>query len=261
MNVLHQIICKSARVAVVTFAVSYCATATADATAIWQSTEDALAKTVLEQSNVVSDFIKLIDDNFISTADLRLKELKVTIGNDRVPHTNVDATELRLPYRYFTNAIQSHAELEESREAALERAIDTVEFTLYHLFGHLIASDNSSDSDDIAESVSSWLMIKGFSNGGEQWFSDAQAFGRASQLLDGPLEDYWYEHSLYKSRQNTINCWILGSAPKRYANLLKPVLEPEKRTQHCIAEWNKLDSDMQSLLRDNVRSDSSLITQ
>lgn len=236
-------------------------TANADVIVRWQPTKEALSKQVLEQSNIVSDFTQLINENFIDTSARRLNDIKVTLADAPIPRINAEASELILPYGYFTHAIKSHAELVETREVALQRAIDTVEYTLYHLFGHLVASTNSSDSDNTAESVSSWLMIKGFANGGEQWFADAEAFGSASQLLDGSLQDYWHEHSLYKARQRTINCWILGSSPERYEELLKPVLEPEARKQRCIAEWNQLDSEMQSLLKDNIKTNSRLITQ
>jgi len=212
----------------------------ADVSADWQNTTESLAKEVLERSNVVSDFIALIGKHFTSSARIDLDNLRVTINNDNVPHVNPDTTEIILPYSFLTHAIKSHAELEETKEAALERALDTVEYTLYHLVGHLIANNNSAD-------------------GGEQWFSDTEAFGRASQLLDGPLQDYWHEHSLYKSRQKKINCWILGSAPEKYESLLKPDLKPNERKAKCINEWQMLDNSMKIELQAELKTQSTLL--
>ena len=225
----------------------------------WQNTTDTLAKEVLDRSNVISDFKALIDKHFTSSDRIDLNNLRVTINNDVVPHINPDTTEIILPYSYLINAIKGHADLEESREAALDRALDTVEYTLYHLFGHLIAVNNSSDSDDAAEAISSWLMIKGYNNGGEQWFTNAEAFGRASQLLDGPLLNYWHEHSLYKSRQKKINCWILGSDPEQYESLLKPVLKPNERKTQCVNEWQILDTQMRTELEAELKAQSKLL--
>ena len=104
-------------------------------------------------------------------------------------------------------------------------------------------------------------MIKSFPNGGEQWFENATAFGRASQLLDGPLSDYWHNHSLYKSRQRKINCWILGSNPEEYERLLKPVLEPEKRRADCIVEWQTLNTQSIELLQSHLQPDSTLLIE
>jgi len=232
--------------------------ASADATVNWQSTTDQLARQVLDRSNVISDFTNLISEHFKSSTRIDLDNLRVTINNDSVPHINPDTTEIILPYSYLTHAIKSHAELEETKEAAFDRALDTIEYTLYHLAGHLIVANNSAESDDAAEAISSWIMIRGFSNGGEQWFNNVEAFGRASQLLDGPLQDYWHEHSLYKSRQNKINCWILGSAPEQYENLLKPVLKPEERKAQCVNEWQMLDSQMQTELQAELKAQSTL---
>lgn len=247
-----------ATLAATTLAVAaYCAPAMADVSINWQTTSNALSQEVLQRSNVISDFTQLMDTHLISTPEHKLDKLKVTINEEPGPHVNFASYELVIPYHYLSYAIKSHAELEETREAALERGINTVEFTLYHLFGLFIAQDNNSD--DAAEALSSWLMIKAFSNGGEQWLANAEAFGRASQLLDGPVTDYWHEHSLYKSRQRKINCWILGSSPERYEDLLKPVLEQQQRTQRCIKEWNQLDLEMQKLLRDNIVTGSRLL--
>lgn len=240
-------------VSIVVLALFTATTARADATVNWQSTTETLAREVLDRSNIVADFTSLVSKHFKIT-------LRVTVNDDLVPHVNADNKEITLPYRYLTHAISSHAELEETQQAALDRALDTVEYTLYHLFGHLLITDNSADADDFAEAISSWLMIKAYANGGEQWFNDAEAFGRASQLLDGPLEDYWHEHSLYKSRNRVINCWILGSAPDKYNDLLTPVLEPHERTTRCKREWQLLNSRMQALLKDKLNAKSTLLT-
>lgn len=257
-------------------AATQCSIATADTTSHWQTTEESLAKEVLQQSNIVSDFSNLIDKHFVSDGKLDLANLKIVINNHNTPLVEPENTKIVLPYNYFTYAIKSHAELEETKQDALQRAKDTVEFTLYHLFGLLVAAEKSTDADadtdevaneianevadEIAEALSSWLMIKGFTNGGEQWFKNAESFGRASQLLDGPLTDYWHEHALYKSRQRKINCWVLGSAPNKYKSLLNPVLDPETRIDRCTKAWQTLDASMQSLLKGNLRPDSSLLT-
>ncbi len=225
----------------------------------WQNTTETLAREVLDRSNVISDFKALIGKHFTSSERIDLNNLRVTINNDAVPHMNPETTEIILPYSYLTNAIKGHAELEETRQAALDRALDTVEYTLYHLFANLIAANNSTDSDNTAEAISSWLMIKGFINGGEQWFANAEAFGRASQLLDGPLQDYWHEHSLYKLRQKNINCWILGSDPEQYESLLKPVLKPNERKTQCVNEWQMLDTQMRKELRAEIKAQSTLL--
>jgi len=224
----------------------------ADVTADWQINTDTLERQVIERSNIVSDFIQLLDEHLKADIDLQ-----VIINNGGTPH--VEGSQLYLPSSYITAAIKAHAELEETQEAALDNAINTFEYTLYHLLAHYIAGDNSPDTDDMAESLSSWLMIKGFTNGGEQWFENAISFGRLSQLIDGPLSDYWHGHSLYNSRQRQINCWILGSNPDEYERLLKQVLEPAERRTRCDREWTILDEQSKESFKSYVKSDSTLL--
>lgn len=250
---------KRLLLATVLWIASTCSAALADVSAVWQDTTESLARQVIERSNIVSDFVELIDQHFITDKG-DLKNLRVTVTNAPSPmiEYRTENAEIILPYNYLIDAITAHAELEETHETALDRALNTVEYTLYHLFGHTIANDNSPDADDTAESLSSWLMIRGFRNGGEQWFANTEAFARASQLIDGPLSDYWHSHALYKSRQRTINCWILGSNPEEYERLFKQVLEPDKRKADCVSSWQTLESESLTLLEAYLKQDSTL---
>lgn len=236
--------------------------APADATSQWTplaSDAQALAKSVLSRSNIISDFLKMINTNFKNSDQLAIDDIKVIVDNNGAPAANIDRYEISIPYEYLIHATKSHTELEESRDVALKRGLDTVEYTLYHVWAHLITDDLSPDNDDTAEAVSTWLMINAWPNGGEQWFEDAQAFGRASQLLDGPLNDYWHAHSLYKSRNSAINCWILGSNPEQYEPLLKATFDPAERRQECVSKWQQLDASMRMLLTPMLKPDAPLL--
>lgn len=234
----------------------------ADAGAQWKPpVNDAqpVARSVLDRSNIVSDFLQLINSNFKNSDQLAIDQVTVVLDNQGTPGANIATNELSIPYEYVTQAITAHAKLEESREAALKQGIDTVEYTLYHLWAHMISDDLTPDNDNTAEALSTWLMIKGWPNGGEQWFEDAQAFGRASQLLNGSLQDYWHAHSLYKSRSKAINCWILGSNPDQHESLLQKVPEPADRREKCVAAWQELDHSILKLISPMLKSDSPLL--
>ncbi len=233
----------------------------ADASAQWKAPVNdiqPMARSLLERSNVVSDFLQLINSNFKDSERLRIDDVTVVLNNRGAPSANLETRELSIPYEYVVQAITAQSKLEDSREAALKRGIDTIEYTLYHLWAHVVTNEMSPDSDDNAEAISSWLMIKGWPNGGEQWFEDSQAFGRASQLLDGSLQDYWHAHSLYKTRNQTINCWILGSNPDQNERLLKSVLDPAERRSRCVAQWQELDRAMGSLLAPLLKAEGTL---
>ena len=252
---------KITNVAIVSLIIFTANAAYADVSARWNTPlndTQALAKEVLDKSNIITDLSTLVKKHFKSSSAIDIENLSIKLTTSGTPTVNTSKPELILPYDYITQAIKAQAELEETQEDALDRGFDLIEYTLYHLLGHLLSGDPSPDADDQAEALSTWLMIKSWPNGGEQWHSDARAFGRASQLLDGSLQDYWHAHSLYKSRQAQINCWILGSNPEQYEPLLKQVLEPEKRRTKCIAAWQTLNTSSLETLAPLLKENSTL---
>ena len=128
-----MIFARAILIGVIVAAAGHSKTAIADAGASWRLAEDSLAtdiraeekhtKEVLASSNIVSDFTGLINKHFKSSPDRKLEDIKVILGSGRNPYVNIDANEIFLPYGYLTYAIKSHAELEESGEAALSLSL------------------------------------------------------------------------------------------------------------------------------------------
>jgi len=104
------------------------------------------------------------------------------------------------------------------------------------------------DKDKAAENIATWMMVTGFKNGGEQWLEDVNAFSRASQKLDGPLEEYWHAHSLYKLRAEQLNCLVVGSAPMRYLERYPGLIESPEVARECEQNWLKWKSAIEDRL-------------
>jgi len=196
---------------------------------------DPLLSKALVDSNILSDFVQLVEENFLFDPPLVL-----AIGANEGPDYDYDTHVLRMPFSYLGRAVETQAELVEDREEALRRGLDIVEYTLYHLLGHALIDDPAVEADGAAEALSSWVMLSHWRNGEEQWHQAARIFAEASQKLDGPLEDFWHTHSLYRARHETIECWILGSDPETYAKLLPTVLKTASRAEECAESWRKL---------------------
>ena len=208
---------------------------------------EELTQKALQQSNIVTDFAELVAREFDIGSGL-----SIIVGGQGTPRYDETNNSLRLPYSYLVAAVQAQSELLESREQALASGMDMVEYTLYHELGHILAGDMSVDADASAEDIATWVMLTHWPNGGEQWFVAVDAFARASQLLDGPLSDYWHSHSLYKSRQREINCLILGLDPERYERLLPAVLEPQTRREQCVGAWQELDIRVKAQISSSI---------
>jgi len=209
----------------------------------------------LEQSNVVSDFTGMLNEAF----DIPSLQM-IEIGSQSGPLYDAQAKVIRLPFSYLEQAIRSQMQLvdDDQETLAVDRAIDVVEYTLYHLLGHAILAEASVDVDEMAEALSTWIMLNYWPNGAEQWFADVQAFSDASMKLDGPLEDFWHSHSVYKSRRDTLRCWILGYDPERAIGLMPATLDPEQRNIRCAQSYQELDRLAREKLSQQLSENSPL---
>ncbi len=210
----------------------------ADFAVQWQPARDGseeLFAGALRDSRIINDAAKL-DELQLNWPDA----LTLSMGGAGLPRYDSDARSIHLPYSYLALAVRTQYNFEESRAAALQRGLDVVEYTIYHLLGHALIDDHSVDFDEEAEKISTFLMTTSFSNGGEQWLDDIVAFGRASQKLDGPLEDYWHDHGLSKRAAQRLNCIVIGSDPQRYVERFPGLVEAADKSAACQKEWVEL---------------------
>ena len=204
----------------------------------WQTPEtgsEELFAGAMRDSNIIKDALKL------GKLPLKWPEtVTFMMGSKGLPRYEVKQHTIHIPYSYLANAVRGQYKFEESRAASLQRGLDVMEYTLYHLLGHALTRSHDVDLDETAESLATWLMVTQFENGGEQWLDDVIAFGRASQKLDGPLEDYWHSHSLSKRGSQRLNCLVVGSKPARYQKRFPSLAESPAQGAACEAKWQEL---------------------
>ncbi len=217
------------------------ATALADFEVAWQQPVDAneaLFADALRASGMVADAAALERVPLDWPSDLTL-----VFGGSGTPNFQREAATITLPYSYLAQAVQAQSQFELERSAALQRGLDTVEFTLYHLLAQALTdpadTERDADLDKLAEHTATWLMVSQFPNGAEQWFVNTEAFARASQRLDGPLTDYWHSHSVYAAREREINCLIVGSDLSLIATLFRGL--DAETAQACAEDWQELN--------------------
>ncbi len=218
--------------------------ALADFAVRWEDARDgseALFAGALRDSGIVED----------ATAHEQLPlqwpdELTLVLGGDGLPRYDNNTQEIHLPYHYLAQATRAQSHFEESRTAALHRGLDVVEYTLYHLLGHALLGGHDVDNDAEAERLATWLMVTQFMSGGEQWLEDIVAFGRASQRLDGPLEDYWHSHGLSKRGAERLNCLVIGQAPGRYVARYPGLTESPEQAAACESDWTAVQNRIET---------------
>lgn len=233
----------------------------ADVALRWQDDPSAVSPVLVDylvDSNIVSDFVELVSANFAFEIPL-----VIAIGAASGPEYDARDNTIRLPHSYFEHAVRTQSSLLETDGAegeetlAVRRALDIVEYTLYHLLGHALVGNDDVDFDATAEALSSWAMLGYWPAGAEQWQADITAFGRASQRLDGPLSDYWHEHALYGARERQLRCLIVGREPALLSAPGGATLAPmpaggnEARSpwiDDCRREWRTLDAKARATL-------------
>lgn len=210
----------------------------------WQTPETGsqeLFAGAMRDSNIIKDALKL------GKLPLKWPEtVTFMMGSEGLPRYEAKQHTIHIPYSYLANAVRGQYKFEESRAASLQRGLDVLEYTLYHLLGHVLTGSHDVDTDETAEALATWLMVTGYKNGGEQWLDDVLVFGRASNKLDGPLEDYWHSHSLSKRGAQRLNCFVVGSAPALYHERFPSLAETPAQAEACEDQWQQLEELVQT---------------
>ena len=235
----------------------------ADVSLRWSASETPLSPLLasyLSKSNVIADFVGLVEENFIFE-----KPLILDLGDGEIPAYDIDTNTISMPYRYLERAVftqsvlaENISEGSEEEDNAVERAIGVVEYTLYHLLAHSLVGNPHEAADATIEALSTYIVVAYWPDGADRWASAVEAFGRVSQRLDGPLVDYWHTHSLYKERQEVIRCWIRGSYDQSQPP--SPVIRQEycASQQRCNDSWSNLVEAVRSILVPQLVPDSTL---
>ena len=156
----------------------------------------------------------------------------------------------------------------DAREEQLDRAeadaalvgatLFTVLHELAHALVHVLDLPITGKEEDVADQLATWLLVSDSDHDG----ADAAIDGALSFLHDAEAEQQgdeelatWDEHSLSEQRFYNIVCWVYGSNPEGFGDLLESADGPlpDDRAEICPDEWKKLASAWPRLLKDHLR--------
>jgi hypothetical protein len=125
-----------------------------------------------------------------------------------------------------------------------------VEFIMMHEVGHALVDvldlPVTGREEDVADQLAVYVLIRSDEKGAQAAVAGVSALQPASNDFSATqLAD---EHSLAPVRLYNVLCWIYGSDPVKYGNLVASGSLPEDRAVRCQGEWDQMAKAWQRLL-------------
>ena len=100
--------------------------------------------------------------------------------------------------------------------------------------------------EDVADQLAVYVLVRGGEKGAQAAVAGVSALQPSSNEFDATaLAD---EHSLGPVRLYNVMCWIYGSDPVKYSQLVEGGSLPEERAVRCPGEWDRMAKAWQRLL-------------
>ena len=125
-----------------------------------------------------------------------------------------------------------------------------VQFIMMHEVGHALVDvldlPITGREEDVADQLAVYVLIRGGDKGAQAAVAGVSALQPSSNSFDETqLAD---EHSLGPVRLYNVMCWIYGSDPVKYSQLVDDGSLPEERAVRCPGEWDRMAKAWQRLL-------------
>lgn len=138
-------------------------------------------------------------------------------------------------------------------EAALAAAEGAFTLVMFHELGHALVDvlelPITGREEDAVDQLAAWAMIDNGA-GDQAVLNAALSYYRNAERAGGQfnLNQFADEHSLSLQRFFNLVCWVYGSNPQQYADLVNQQTLPSARAQRCPAEYAQIDRSWSALL-------------
>jgi len=130
----------------------------------------------------------------------------------------------------------------DSEEELYSAVLDVIEFILYHEIGHALVHmldlPITGKEEDAVDALATVILTEFVDGGAEILLTAADVFALAAESeTEFEEADFWDEHSLDIQRFYSIICWVYGSNPEQYAQLIVEEGIDEERAVSCPDEY------------------------
>jgi hypothetical protein len=197
-------------------------------------------KKVIESSDSLDILLNTLNNEFKFK-----KKITIEIGENKGPLYDSETNKILIPYRFYQETYDTfkNVDYEKTGLSIEEATIDVLIQTILHELAHALIEIHKltivGNEENVADSFAAVILIEFFENGEEILFSSSDIFKIYSDNHKLTQKDFMGEHPLDIQRFYDSLCYIYGSAPLKYKNLLEDLDYSEERKLLCKEDYIK----------------------
>jgi hypothetical protein len=184
-----------------------------------------------------------LNENFRLPRDIKIIFETGQNDDDTSPYYDPDDGNIHVPYEFFYETIGVFLETGDGEDAAVDNAVDALEFVIYHEVAHALIDalriPVTGREEDAADGLATAILTLAVEQGPGTVLTAADWFYALSELGGDTIgaDQFADVHSLDDQRFYSLVCWVYGSNPDRYVRLIKRGDLPKSRAVGCVDEY------------------------
>ncbi len=168
-----------------------------------------------------------------------------------------EAREVSVCFELIEDYYESMADTYDTEDELDDAVAGAFLFVFFHEIGHalvdLLDVPITGREEDAADQLSVWMLVDG--EDGDKAVLDAAISFYSGDASESTIDegDFADEHALNQQRFYNMVCWVYGSDPDGYADMVSDGNLPEARAERCESEYSQLDRSWSKLLEGHLQ--------
>jgi len=208
----------------------------------------------LDTSGLLKDLADGLNEVFVLRQNLGLRFTECGEPN---AYYDPETREVSVCFELIEDYYESMADTYDTEDELDDAVAGAFLFVFFHEIGHalidLLDVPITGREEDAADQLSVWMLVDG--EDGDKAVLDAAISFYSGDASEATIDegDYADEHALNQQRFYNMVCWVYGSDPDGYADLVSDGNLPEARAERCENEYSQLDRSWSKLLEGHLQ--------
>ncbi len=208
----------------------------------------------LDTSGLLKDLADGLNEIFVLRQSLGLRFTECGEPN---AYYDPETREVSVCFELIEDYYESMADTYETEDELDDAVAGAFLFVFFHEIGHalvdLLDVPITGREEDAADQLSVWMLVDG--EDGDKAVLDAAISFYSGDASESTIDegDFADEHALNQQRFYNMVCWVYGSDPDGYADLVSDGNLPEARAERCESEYSQLDRSWSKLLEGHLQ--------